>query len=481
VRAARLCLRRPRPTVTLNLAIATCARIVFPETTCPAMRWPIRYQLLVPLLTLLLGVAGLTTWTALASAERARRQIETQVRNVAHTLSEASFALNAKVLQHMKGLSGADYVLVTRDGRLGTFAADGLDLPAAEVVVDDWEALRLGPPIHLGGQTYLCSGLRLRQPGQTLYILYPQSLWLDALWTAVLPSLLLGGFVGLASVALAVGVGRRLSKRIAELERRTRLIAAGDFSPMSLPRRDDELRDLGRSVNDMAQKLAQLQETVQKTERLRLLGQVGGGLAHQLRNGVTGARLAVQVHARECNGQGDGEALTVALRQLALMEVNLKRFLDLGSAGKRSDAPCSVTKRIEEAVSLLRPQCSHAHIDLRWQRPAEDLIVQGDASQLGHLFHNILGNAVEAAGPDGWVEVRARDEASRVVVEISDSGPGPAAEIASRLFEPFVTGKAEGVGLGLAVAKQVAEAHRGRIDWRREEDRTVFQIELAIV
>src|SRR5438477_9788856 len=84
------------------------------------MRWPIRYQLLVPLLTLLLGVVGISTWTALASADRARQQIEMQVRNVAHTLSEASFPLNQRVLEHMKGLSGAEYLLDTPDGRLTT-------------------------------------------------------------------------------------------------------------------------------------------------------------------------------------------------------------------------------------------------------------------------------------------------------------------------------------------------------------------------
>jgi len=106
---------------------------------------------------------------------------------------------------------------------------------------------------------------------------------------------------GTVRILLARGVGRGqlllargLSRRIRELERRTRLIAAGDFSPMPLPTRDDELRDLARSVNDMAERLAQLQEAARKTERLRLLGQVSGGLAHQLRNGVTGARLAVQ-------------------------------------------------------------------------------------------------------------------------------------------------------------------------------------------
>jgi nitrogen-specific signal transduction histidine kinase len=59
-----------------------------------------------------------------------------------------------------------------------------------------------------------------------------------------------------------------------------------------------------------------------------------------------------------------------------------------------------------------------------------------------------------------------------------DSGPGPAPEIAGRLFEPFVTGKPEGVGLGLAVARQVVEAHGGRIGWERRDGRTCFRVEL---
>jgi signal transduction histidine kinase len=451
------------------------------------MRWRIRSQLLVPLVLLLLGVVGISTWTAVASANRAWQQLETRFRSVARTLSETSYPLNQKnILKIMKGLSGAEYLLVPANGKpITTFADPDIELPPAEAVVEDWEALHLGPRVTVAGETYLCSGLLLRLPSSgtpaTFYILYPEALWRDALWEAVWPSLILGGLAGLASVLLTLGVAQRLGRRILELERRTRLIAAGDFSPMPLPRRDDEIRDLVRSINEMAQQLTRLQDTVQKTERLRLLGQVSGGLAHQLRNGITGARLAVQVHAREYSGATDSEPLEVALRQLTLLEVHLKRFLELGDPRLHKRERCSLTALIGEVVRLLGPQCRHGRIDLRWQPPQSDLNVLGDRGQLEQLLLNVISNGIEAAGPGGWVSVEAEwRPAGPCVIAVSDSGPGPPAALAPRLFEPFVTSKPEGVGLGLAVARQVAEAHGGRVDWQRGPDPTCFRIELPL-
>jgi signal transduction histidine kinase len=454
------------------------------ETHQP-MRWSIRYQLLVPLLTLLLGVVGMSTWTAMASAGRARQQIETQVRDIVHTVSHSTYPLTGNVLHLMKGFSGADYLLADATGhRWTTLPSTEVPLPPGGLDEPDGRNLRLERRVTVGETCYLLSGVRLYQrpnAGAMLYIFYPESLYRDAVWAAIRPSLILGAFGGLASIALAVGLAQRLSRRVQDLERRTRLIAAGDFSPMPLPGRDDELRDLGRSVNDMAERLAQYQATISKTERLRLLGQVSGGLAHQLRNGVTGAQLAVQLHARECNGHADPESLTVALQQLALVEVHLKGFLDLGKSTALRREPCALTAVLDAAVALLRPQCRHAQIDLRWEPPAAGPTLEADGVQLGHLFVNVIGNAVEAAGPGGWVGVQVENAPGpAAVVTVADSGPGPSLDVADRLFEPFVTGKPDGVGLGLAVARQVAEAHGGSIRWHREADRTCFMIELPL-
>jgi signal transduction histidine kinase len=466
------------------------------------MRWRIRTQLLLPVVLLLAGVAGISLTTAIAAARQARQQIETRLRTVARFLDEEeSFPLNEAVLTKLRPLSGAEYLMKMRSGGILTSLETDADsighvqeskdtLPASlakaatsSPVADDWQTLHLGPPVEAQGQTYLCSGLRLhRWPnrGDTLYILYPESLWRDARWEAIWPSLLLGVCLGTASLAIALAQAHRLSRRIQELEHQTRLIAGGDFSPMSLPARDDEIRDLAHSVNEMADRLAEFQKTVQITERLRLLGQVSAGLAHQLRNGLTGARLAVQLYLQEAQPPTDVSALEVALRQLTLLETHTRRFLDLGRSDASRQELCSLTAIVNESVELLRPQCRHAGIELAWEVPDSPMTITGDTTQIGQLVVNLLVNAIEAAAPDGRIEMRVALEGHHCVLEVLDTGPGPPGEIAARLFEPFVTGKPEGVGLGLAVARQVAEAHGGRISWLRRDGRTCFRVELPV-
>src|SRR4051794_32154297 len=101
------------------------------------MRWSIRWQLVVPLLVVWLGVLLLTAWAGVATARHAiRRQIEGQLRNVAKTLSEASYRLPPAVLAQVKGLSGAEYHLVDEDGRTVSTLEGGLVQPADIPVAD---------------------------------------------------------------------------------------------------------------------------------------------------------------------------------------------------------------------------------------------------------------------------------------------------------------------------------------------------------
>lgn len=446
------------------------------------VRLSIRYQLFIPLALLLAGLVGICGWTAYASAEQARQRIALQIEGISQTLRDGQYPLNPHVLEQMKGLSGADFVLVERDGnRMGTVDVSGFSKPMTVLGVDQPTRRSLSKRIEVGDRVYLYDHVALppTHPHALghLYVLYPESQLRAAVWQAVRPPLLLGVSGGLAAIMLTLVVGQQMVQRVRDLEQRTRVIAGGDFSLMPLPSRNDELRDLAQSVNDMATQLTKLQETVSRTERMRLLGQVAGGLAHQLRNGVTGAQLAVQLHEQSCTG-GDAEALDVALRQLTRVTADLQRFFDLGNEGRRH-ARCSLTQLVSDAVELLLPQCRHGRIELTWAPPPTAFMVDGDPGRVAHLVFNVIGNAVEAAGCGGAVDVQLTESAAgRFRLEISDTGPGPPPELAPRLFEPFVTGKPEGIGLGLAVAKEVADAHGGRISWRRGNERTVFTIEL---
>ena len=440
----------------------------------------IRYQLLLPVLLILVGVVGIGLGSAYSAARLATRQIETRLRSVARFIVEDSwFPLRENVLRRLSPLSGAEYLLQGPPrlaSREPLLEVNVQPLPIAE----QWHELTLGAPVQVEGVRYLASGIRLSRgeaAGQVLYIFYPESLWRDALWEAAWPSLLLGSLLGLAALALAGWQARYLSRRIAALEQATRAIASGDFTPMPLPPGQDELRDLAHSVNDMAGQLARLQEAIRRTERLHLLGQLAGGLAHQLRNSLTGALLAVQLHRSET--AGDTPALEVALRELTLLETQVRRLLDLGKTQQTHRQPCDLTERISQAVELLRPRCQHAKIQLDWRPPGPCLAVL-DQGQWDQLLVNLLTNAIEAAGPHGQVRVTLQPplpSTGAIVLEVADNGPGPAEAIASRLGEPFLTTKPEGVGLGLAVARQIVEAHGGQLTWRRQAGWTIFRVQ----
>jgi signal transduction histidine kinase len=446
------------------------------------LRLGIRYRLLVPLGLLLAGVVGASLWSARVAARRAEGRVAAQIRDVSQTLASATYPLTPRVLDQVKSYSGAEVLLIRADGpRVSTFAAGPVE-PPAESSPDGLGESGLGPPVRVAGSVYRCRGFTLKEPnpaaGGVVYIFYPESLLDEAIADAERPSFI-GLALGLVAVGFTLGIAQRLVGRIRALEKRTRQIAAGDFSPMPLPRADDELRDLTRSVNEMAERLARLQLAVQTTERLRLSAQLAGGLAHQLRNSATGARLAVQLYL-EHHPDGDTEALGVTLRQLAMMEANLRRFIDLGRPGDGKREPVSLTALLSDIVELHRPRCKHAGIELRWEPPADDETINGDVGQLGDLFTNLIGNAVEAVGTLGGVTVTMCRSPAAVTVEVNDTGRGPPDNVAARLFEPFVTGKPEGIGLGLAVARHAAAAHGGRLSWRREDGRTVFRVELPV-
>ena len=451
------------------------------------MRWPLRNQMLVPFAGVILAavtlVSVLNAWLA---AHRAERQLESQLRRIVATLQNPAFPLTESVLQQARGLSGAEFVVTEEAGRV--LAATLVDPPALPVASPPSSSApspsshALGAPALIGGERYFHSVLELAPGGASeklrrLHILLSERTLRESRWQSAYPSLLVGAAALVVAGLIALTLASRLSAPLVGLTRQVAQMAAGQFGALPLPARDDELRDLAASVNTLAEELTRMKQAVQRAERLATLGQLSGGLAHDLRNDITGARLAVQLHQRSC--QNDPQTLAVALRQLSLTEEHLQRLLTLGQPTPLQRKSLDLREVIWELVSLLAPACLHKNVQLQAPSPMSPLPLTADAGQLRQMLLNLALNGIEAAGPGGWVRIEAEQQAAtrRVLVRVLDSGPGPPQEIIARLFEPFVTSKPEGIGLGLAVARQIAQSHGGELDYSRP-GATCFQATL---
>jgi signal transduction histidine kinase len=341
---------------------------------------------------------------------------------------------------------------------------------------------RLDPPgtspkLEIGGEGYFATSVD-SSSGPTLLILYPEAAWSRARWEASLPILALGILSLIPMAAVTGAVAHRLGVRLRTVEGKVAAIAGGDLRELDEQNRGDEVDDLIRSVNRMASQLRQMRETIRRTERAGVLAQLAAGLAHQLRNAATGARMAVQLHARRCQSPESDGSLAVALRQLALSEEQIKSLLTMGNSPGLVSNSLDIGGLIEEVVSLVEPTWKHfgVHFEQTFDR---SIRLQGDGDRLRASLLNLIQNAIEAAGPGGNVAIVVVEEGEFVRFEVTDDGPGPPLELASTLFEPFVTGKPEGVGLGLSLAYRVAFDHGGGLSWKRVENRTIFTLKVA--
>ncbi len=475
------------------------------------MRWLLRYQLLFPFAgVMLLALVGVSALNAYLAAQRSKQQVEDQLARIGPTLHNATFPLNDTVLQQLRDVANAEFVLTDSAGKVYATSKPELAPLAPALPTKPAESFQLGPAVEVAGERYFHTVVAIRpssaqSSGSLLHILYPERVWRESQWDAMQPPVIVGS-VALALVALvSIIITRRLSRPIAQLKTQVGHLAQGEFQPIPLPNRDDELRELVISVNSLAGQLDELRQVIRRTERLSLLGQLSGGLAHHLRNCVTGARLAVQLHQRQCQN-ADQESLGVALRQLILSDEHLQRFLAVGKPQPPQLAELDLRTLLDEVDSLVGLSCRHRKIDLQFKQPPQPVVVHADAEQLRQLLLNLVLNAIDAVssntvavssntvsvgsntvavgnsgtagGNHGTVRVEIDlPSAQTVRLRVFDSGPGPPPELVEKLFEPFVTGKREGIGLGLAVSRQIADAHGGTLRYVREGE-TCFELVL---
>ncbi len=318
-------------------------------------------------------VEGVGAFLAVRDTES---QIAEQIREVGRIAAEANFPLTSHVLRQMKALSGAELIVV--DGRGIPIATSGPTASADELSNGDARGDRTllagSDRVELDGHSYFHTVVSTRAAvgdgSSRLHILFPEEEYQRAWQREVFPPL---GFMAVALpivLVLSHFTASRIAARVGRLHQQVDRIADGDFHQFALPDGDDEIRSLAGAVNRMAAMLAGYEKEVRRTERMRTLAHLGGGIAHQLRNSATGCAMAVDLHADECPLGEASESLSVAKRQLRLMEQYIQRFLQLGKA---SDAPAmqpiDLAALIDDLVPLVEPSARHAGVDLDVEAP----------------------------------------------------------------------------------------------------------------
>ncbi|MBW1876842.1 MAG: hypothetical protein JRI25_07555 [Deltaproteobacteria bacterium] len=195
------------------------------------------------------------------------------------------------------------------------------------------------------------------------------------------------------------------------------------------------------------------------TSRLAELGVLAATLIHEIRQPVFAIKGLAQLTRSEVGGESQAR-----LDQLLAQVEHLEGLLDLFAALGGHPGPVELfdaNQQVERAVDLLAHRRANTAVDLALHLATEALLVQGQRIAVRQVMCNLLQNAFDAvAGQEQEdVVVRTCREGDRAVLEIEDNGPGVAEEIRDHLFDPFVTTKPRGSGLGLYIAwKLVAEA-----------------------
>jgi signal transduction histidine kinase len=269
----------------------------------------------------------------------------------------------------------------------------------------------------------------------------------------LLSALVLAALISIAGT-LATGIVLRrgvlqIKDGLAALEK--------DFSHR-LPERSDEIGEIGLSINRMAEARQRLESELRREDRLRTIGRLTAGIAHEIRNPLNSIRLATQyLEQRLRANQVQAADLRPVIEEVDRLSGLLTNLLTFHKTREPVLCDHAVAPVLEKCIRLVQPQADARKVTLKTEPGPPNVAARFDAEHLTQILTNLFLNALEAIGQEGTIESRVEPQADWVRILVRDSGPGLSKEQADHLFEAFYTSKAEGTGLGLAVSKELAE------------------------
>jgi two-component system sensor histidine kinase HydH len=295
---------------------------------------------------------------------------------------------------------------------------------------------------------------------------------------------LLGGWVIAAAVRRRIErTEKTLRTTVEELDRATnRRPAPGSATPTPPT---DPLERVGVSVSAVLQRLRDTERAALRAEQLAWAGQMAAGIAHEIRNPLMAMKLLVQAAAERPGGPAlRARDFQVLEEEIDRLEQIVAGFLDYARPPRPKPQPIDPVESVVQTLDAVRARAESQGVELILEPPDHPVVVSVDPHQFRQVLLNLLLNALDAQPNGGQIRVGVRldrhdSDCPHLNLTVSDNGPGIAPELADRIFEPFVSTKESGLGLGLSICRRIAESHAGTLTAAdRREGGAVFTLRL---
>jgi PAS domain S-box-containing protein len=248
-----------------------------------------------------------------------------------------------------------------------------------------------------------------------------------------------------------------------------------------------DLTELKRQTALLEEERLRSEEKIRENQRLAVMGATAAVLTHEIANPLNGISITVQVMQRHLSKQSEQFGQDDFLRgNLADLKLEIDRlgallndFRSLARKPRLHVAPVDLGALVDEALKTLSSEAESSGVEVAKEVPADLPVLIADSERLKQVFLNLFKNAIEAMPSGGKLTVSALIQERYIIVNIADTGSGIPEGI--DIFQPFMTTKEHGTGVGMAVVRELLSAHGGTISYRsRQGEGTMFEIKLPL-
>ncbi|KTR04296.1 hypothetical protein NS365_15565 [Aureimonas ureilytica] len=291
--------------------------------------------------------------------------------------------------------------------------------------------------------------------------------------------------MGLAVVA-GIALSSLVTRRVERLAKGVSAVAAGDFTQEMPVEGHDELDRLMIAFNAMSAQLQdyrQLQARLRRKERFATLGEVAAGFAHEVRNPLGIIKTTAELVGRKPDlTEADRRRLGYVADEVRRIDQLIRDFLVFARPAQRTST-VTAASLLERVLGLCGDEIARRGVALDVKDASGGALLTVDLDQMAQAFLNLVLNALDAMGEGGgslFIEI-APPKAGNLSFLFRDTGPGIPPALLERIFDPFMTTKAHGTGLGLATVFAIVEGHGGWIEARNlEGGGALFELTLPV-